>query len=316
MFKKLIIAFACVGLILMISGFILIKGNLKSIVDAFASDEDYELITKTGSEKIDEVYLDLSDRNVTFYHSEDESYKVTFYESEKDKINFSIDNGKLTMKNVKRKFNFFNFNNKSNNVRTVDIYLPISFQGKMQLDLTSGKLNLDSFNIFSLEIDITSGNININNVEVESDVKIELTSGKANIDSLMTNNFDFDGTSGKVTIMNSEFKNKGNVEMTSGNIDIIDSSIPTIVARSTSGNIDFQNIVSNHIDIDITSGNADLTILGNVTDYKIEIDVTSGNVLYQGLKIKGQTINPNGIKSIKIELTTGNGTIEFVEVEK
>lgn len=313
MFKKLIVIFLCVGLILTIAGFIVIKGNVKKIVDTFNNDEDYQLVTKSGSESINEVNLHLLNKHVIFYQSENEDYIINYYESEKDKINFTIENGKLTLKNVRKNFIFFNYTSKK--IRNVEIYLPTSFQGKVDINLSSGKINLENYHLSSLDIDVTSGNINLNNVEVEGNVKIDITSGNVHIDNLNASNFDYEGTSGNITIINSQIINEAQLSMTSGDIDIKDTTIPTIDLKSTSGDIDLYNITSSNIDVNVTSGDADLTIFGDHTDYQVYINVTSGKVLYQGLKVSNQIINPSGAKSIKLKLTSGDGSIDFLEGE-
>lgn len=313
MFKKIIISIGVIGLILVIIGLVLTKGDFGKLKAAFVSDEDYEYVEKTGSDLINDVDVDVDDNHVTFYKSEDESYKLEYYESEYDKIIVNVIEGRLIVRNEeKHKIRFFNWKIKSHKVSQIAIYLPQSFTGKIKTDITSGKLNISNFTLSNLEVKITSGDSAIDNLIVNGNVDIELTSGKTTINKITCYDLTVDGTSGKINLNNSLINNRAKLKVTSGDINVNDSEFIKLEAKVTSGEINLVKIKSNDIITNITSGEINIQIVGNKDEYKTILDINSGKIYYDNIKVLSQIFNPNGAKYLEAKGSSGKIIINFI----
>lgn len=314
MFKKFVIIVFSLGLIMVILGFVLTKGDFTKIKAAFINDEDYEFQTVAGDEKISQVNIEVHDNNIKFYKSVDETYKVEYYTSEEDQINTNISNGKLEILGQKNRwFNLFNWRIKSAKVSQINIYLPNSYNGEITLDLTSGNTSIEDFQINTLNVYITSGSLNLKNVEVDTNINFEITSGKIYLTNVTCSNLNGEATSGSITIKDSSVNNNTELEITSGNIKVTDSNFNKFEANATSGNITLSYVSGNQFITDITSGDTYMKLLGTKDDYRTILNINSGDILYLGIRIKEINVNPHASKYLKATGTSGDIEIEFVD---
>lgn len=293
MIKKVFIVLFFIGIGLVVVGLALTKGDFSKVVNAFTVAEDYTYIDRDSYVSINEILVDLTSNNISLYKSEDESIRITYYESEYDKINVTAEDGKLSViGEYKYKFRFFDFRIKPKEYKKVDIYLPNSFAGEVAIKLTSGELDILDFNLESLDIDLTSGDINLKNVNINTNLKVILTSGDAILDNVnVTNDATFNFTSGALSV-NKMVANKIDVDLTSGSGKLTDITV-------------------NHIIGDMTSGDLDISIIGLKNDYTADLDVTSGRILYDGMKLSSQKLNLGKAKTITVSVTSGDINIEF-----
>lgn len=293
MIKKVFAVLFFIGIGLIVVGLVLTKGDFSNVVNAFTVAEDYVYVEKDSDVSINSVLVDLTSNNISFYKSQDDSIQVNFYESEYDKINMTVENGLLSIiGDYKNKFRFFNFRIKPREYKKVDIYLPNSFAGEIDVNLTSGQLNIEDFNFQKIDIDLTSGDIKLKNINVYTDLKVILTSGNANLDNVnVTNDATFNFTSGSLTI-NKMLANKIDADLTSG-----------------SGRLN--DVTANHIIGELTSGDLDISIIGLKDDYTADLDVTSGSILLDGMKISSQKFNLGKAKTLTVDVTSGDINIEF-----
>jgi len=272
-FRKILITTLIIGFVTLIGGVILIKGDFNKVIAAFTYQEDYEFIEESGEEKVEVVNLNLIANNVNIYYSEDETYNVSYYSSENDRIVFSFYKGILSLEGKRKlRFGFINkINIKSQVEKQVNIYLPKDFSGIVKGEIASGKLTIDDLNIEKVAFEITSGSIFVNNTKIK----------------------------------------EGKIATVSGNINIEKSQIDNLKGNTTSGNININDITSDTIKIDTTSGNVTINVIGNKEDYKLDVNVTSGSIYLDGLKIANQILNENKNKLIELKITSGKGRINF-----
>lgn len=293
MFKKFLVVIMFVGLGLIITGFVLIKGDFNNVVNSFTMDEDYEFKELVLEDDFDYLKIDLISHNINFKHSDDDKLKVEYYESENDKVNIKVEGNTLKLKSeYKKKYRFFNFRFKSPKVSNVDIYLPKNEYQNIDVELISGDLKINNFIFNEISIKTTSGDISLSKLNVNNKVVIDLVSGDFHVEDLnVTNDL--------------------NVETVSGYIKINTVSSKSISAKTVSGDIYVNDLITNSIKTETISGDIDLNINGNKDDFKAILNITSGTIRYGGIKLKSQTLNTDKDKSINADAVSGNITINF-----
>lgn len=312
MLRKILVVVLIIGLSFTTVGVVIYGGNFKKIKDAFSRDDDYTFSIKEEVNIVENLNINLKEGSVKLHVFNEAGYKVDFYESEYDKKTITYENNTLNIKqNSNNKINFFNFTFISKKISTVNVYLPETFNGKTTIKTTSGDITIENYSFSSLDLDVSSGNISLNKVLVDKEISVEATSGNIKINELEALDLYVKSTSGNLELENSNIKINTALKITSGNIKVEKTLTPIILINAVSGNVNLKHIDSNNINVDVTSGNVKVNIIGDISLYKIDAKVTSGNIYYQGDKIKGNLINPTGTKEIKLRSTSGNIHINF-----
>jgi lia operon protein LiaG len=138
--------------------------------------------------------------------------------------------------------------------------------------------------------------------KVYNQIKTNFTSGNFNVENIDANTFDMKMTSGKMNISDINSKEL-DVDITSGNVDII-GSFEDISAYATSGNIDIKSDAApSKLLIDITSGNASVTIPDN-DGFILSKNKTSGS-FHSDFRLDDYNTYKNGQNKYKIKMTSG-----------
>jgi len=166
--------------------------------------------------------------------------------------------------------------NRNGGQTTLDIELPMEAFNKIDINLTSGRINGELPETDSLYVNITSGSVTLN------------TAG--------TENYDIRATSGTVRI--SELSGSGTVRLTSG-----------------SANISFAEW-NGSLDLKVTSGNATITVpAGSGADFQFsrtsgslryDMDDDSGRMTGSGSMSAGGSNR----QRVKVDLTSGSAEIK------
>lgn len=156
----------------------------------------------------------------------------------------------------------------------IDIFLPQSFSGDIDMKTTSGNVNIDTLDVDSFYFTTISGDLKAKNLYSQKS-HIKSTSGKANIQDFK-GALDFESISGDLSVAYNEFYNDIKIDSTSGNAEIIlpVASSFYLKAKTVSGDIncDFPLTLEGQID--------KRSINGKVGDGKknISISTVSGNI--------------------------------------
>ena len=250
-----------------------------------------------GKESIKAINVETVSTDVNIITTKEDKIKVRFYGNSNSKKAApylkTFANGDNLDVSIKYRVNIFSINI---NIKTkLDIYVPENYKK-------------------DLKINTTSGNVNIRNLQLDK-FKFDTTSGDAKINSLTANETIFEGTSGKVNVK-SLLSKKNEFNTTSGDTKI-ENITGDILGKSVSGYFKFDyKDVNNDINIDTISGDVELK-LPKKSEFKLDFDSTSGDlkndfpITVTGEadkhEIKGNV--GNGNKTIKINTTSGNATI-------
>ena len=224
----------------------------------------------------------------------------------------SVNGGATVEVRTKMPFTFFNIWGSLN--YKLYVHVPNDFEGDMQLELTSGELELYDFDLADLEIEITSGDVNLSEIDADF-LRLDLTSGDIQGSSVFATNVDLDMTSGDVDftglvceelnidvtsgrVQLDQFEGAIEGGMTSGDMDVhYADKMDDFVFDMTSGKLvlDYSEVkIDATFDIDATSGDVeakfdldkvskldDDVLIGSVGDgtYEVRVDITSGDIL-------------------------------------
>ena len=229
--------------------------------------------------------------------------------------------GKTLVIKVDRKTN--NRNRKNYKITVSRIDLTIINGVKLDIDNSSGDVNVANLRASTSRIEASSGDITLRNII--SNLKVETSSGDIDIDGL-TGDSEIESTSGDQDIFNT----KGNIETqassgditfsgvngkikvwaTSGNVEIR-KGVGSIKARTSSGNIDGYAIELNaNSYFDATSGNVEMDFTNDLDDLSFDLTATSGD-LEVGSRWSGEKRLVIDRGGIKVTGTTSSGDQKY-----
>jgi len=181
---------------------------------------------------------------------------------------------------------------------TLDIELPQEAFNKIDINLTSGRINGELPETDNLYVNITSGNVNLsyNHDNTASHLRSHATSGTITISGFAPETYDIHSTSGRQNITG--LAGSGTVRLTSGN-----------------ANIDFAEW-NGSLNVKITSGNATITVpAGSGADF--QFSRTSGSLRYDMDGDSGRMTGTGSMSAggsnrqrVIVDLTSGSAEIK------
>ncbi|MCM1494423.1 MAG: DUF4097 domain-containing protein [Bacteroides sp.] len=212
---------------------------------------------------------------------------------------------------------------------SMTIYVPESYAGDYDLNLSSGSLTVQDLEMKEkLKVYATSGIIKLDNLTCEKDVEVEITSGSVTIENAETKgnmscrftsghigvqeltvkgDMIVDGSSGSINMTDVDVDGALECELTSGRILSETISAESVSASTSSGMIVLDELtVEKGVECFVTSGTVRVTLTDDISNYRINSDVTSGRCSLPGNF-------GNGDKYIDVEVTSGNVDFFFGE---
>lgn len=314
MIKKLLLTILILGFILLTTGLVISGGDLTKIANAFSNDSDYTFVEKIEKEEFNQIDIDIKSANLVINVYEELEYKIDFYESKYDIKSLKVEDKVLEIKQeYKNSLKWFNIKFTSKKIETINLYIPNTFNGKVEIESNSGNITINDFNFESLEINVASGNIKLDSGAVSTNIDLETNSGDISLNDLTTGILNAKSSSGNITVTNTKIDSNTYLNTSSGNIKFEDSESNELKGNASSGNINLTNNKINFIDLLVSSGNIRVNIKDLVEDYKIDANVNSGTIYFQGRNVGKKFINLSGSKSIKAKTSSGNIHITIEE---
>ncbi|MDD3197471.1 MAG: DUF4097 family beta strand repeat-containing protein [Eubacteriales bacterium] len=286
-------------------------GNLASVDSVMVFDRQYN---GSGLNKID---ADLSTASIEFEFSQDDELRVVYYGPEKEINNPTIDIDYDEIQLNINQANRFGFFNNIINERVI-VYLPADFSSEIICKTASGNIKMnDNMILNKLEMSVSSGNISMQDIDVLN-LKINLSSGGISADEMLLEQYGIKVSSGNVKL--NSLKGTGDIKTTSGSISI-DSYEGSGLLKSTSGNVNLGlKMLTDDLDIELTSGGANIRILQSAPDFSCDFDVVSGSIRTNfgdvDDEIAGASFDYDFIddanNKLRIKTTSGNLKVEHV----
>lgn len=230
---------------------------------------------------------------------------VEYCESKSHKYTITEEDGVLNVeknKDVKMLYCSLDFNSYE-----LCVTIPKDYEGMLDVQNTSGSINVSDVRSKELSAHNASGSICLTNVSVDGDVRVSGTSGGIKVEKVTCGNGLVKNTSGSIKL--SEVMSDGNVttENSSGSITLnyvtADGNVTT---ENTSGSVRFEKMsTKGDIRMSNTSGSIKGSIVGDESDYSITAINTSGSC-----NLNNST---SGSKELHVENHSGSIKIEFVK---
>ncbi|WP_420575219.1 DUF4097 family beta strand repeat-containing protein [Ekhidna sp.] len=202
------------------------------------------------------------------------------------------------------------------------IDLTITDGVKLDIDNSSGDVNVANLRASSSNIEATSGDITLRSIV--ANLNVETSSGDIDIDGL-TGDSEIESTSGDQEIYNSRgnietrassgditisgFNGKIEIQATSGDVDVR-KGVGALKIRTSSGEIDGYGIeVNDNCYFDATSGNIEMDFVNDLDDLSFDLTATSGDLEVGNRSGEKRLVIDRG--GIKITGTTSSGDQEY-----
>ncbi len=193
---------------------------------------------------------------------------------------------------------------------------------KLDIDNSSGDVNVANLRASTSKIEASSGDITLRSII--ANLEVETSSGDIDIDGL-TGDSEIESTSGDQDIYNSKgdietrassgditisgFKGEIEVQATSGDVEIR-KGVGSIRARTSSGNIDGYGIeLNDNCYFDATSGDIEIDFINDLNDLSFDLTATSGDLEVGNRSGEKRMVIDRG--GIKISGTTSSGSQEY-----
>lgn len=262
----------------------------------YKNSEKY-LVGNLEVDGINEIIIDWIYGSVNIEKNNDHNISVieeTSETKEEYKMHYFIDNGRLDIKFMGAKCQMPVHNIQKNLL----IKIPSDLQ-KLDINVVSANVKLNSVATQELEINTLSGEIEVKNLKSEI-VSIDGMSGKILIDDAIATKLDIENTSGQILIKNVE-ANVIDITNVSGKNSLDNCSINTrLEIKSSSGGIEATlNKSPLTIDFDTVSGGINLET-PTLIDYLLKVKTS-----------KGTTTEEKGNKTCSITLKSMSGKITY-----
>lgn len=211
---------------------------------------------------------------------------------------------------------------KNYRIQNSRIDLTVANGVKLDIDNSSGDVNVANLRASSSRIEASSGDITLR--KVVANLKVETSSGDIDIDGL-TGDSDIESTSGDQEIFNTKgniesrassgdikisgFEGDLEVKATSGDVELRNGK-GAIRARTSSGEIDGYGVeLTDDSYLNATSGNVEMDFVNNISDLSFDLTATSGDLEVGNKSGEKRLLIDRG--GIKVSGTTSSGDQEY-----
>ena len=240
-----LLSLICVALVVFMIALINNGFSFKNMKRKLIYNESLEL---TNIEKIN-IKSKSSDINI--YESDSDQIIIKVYGNEKNKVDVINEEDTLSI----------NLRSKSNVCfgiclgSKIDVYVPSTFEGKFNIDTTSGDINSELSSYNDYVINVTSGDIELNNA---NSLAGKATSGDVEINKL-NSYIDFKTTSGDIEIDEFIVNKNSSIKVTSGDVSI-------------------DKCLNAYVEASVKSGDIDINKNDRHAEFELKITTTSGDI--------------------------------------
>lgn len=182
----------------------------------------------------------------------------------------------------------------------IELALPVSFSGGIDIMCDNANVNLEKINSLDLNISNNNGNVNLKYVKAQS-IYLKNDNGSTHLNDIdIEGNLRITSKNGRVNLANivaeqiSLQSENGNVKL-----DTVDCLVCEV--NSVNGKIDIYNLDSFDIKLSTKNGNINVSLKSLKSDYQISVTVSNGNS-----NVSEQS--PQGANR-KLSLSSSNGKI-------
>ena len=246
-------------ILFIIAAILLVAGGICCLVamnivnfDFTKLDTRNQYVEKTytvNASKIDSLYLETSNKDVTVKQTTGNEIKVVYHESKKDTFTISDSGRELEIINdssirIIPQFFIFLYDD------DITIYIPSNVKLDVKIKTSNSEISVSDLNFNDLELITSNASIDIENIGASTTFA--------------------DSSNGDIDIVGSTVKDLV-IDTSNSDIDMVDINADNITAKTSNGKID-ANKVDVAVNIDLKSSNGSISgeIVGNMYDFSIK----------------------------------------------
>lgn len=308
--NKIILGVLLLGVVLIVISLIFTKGNIVSSITDLQPARTYQEVTET--QEINSYVFDLSIDDIEFYTSTDGKLLIQYYDEEKPKYTYKYENETVYFTYVRdaKNFNFFNFKK-----YVVKVYLPTNTITSLDCSVTTGDIKsyLNSLIVDKIELNVTTGKIQVDNIRA-NEVKIVATTGDCELENISGKTLKCTSSTGDVN-MNGLTFNSIYIGLTTGRVEVGKVVCDDLTIHTSTGSINGDQLVAKDAKFNSSNGSINVKFSDSSTNYSLVADTNTGNIRVSGTDINISTANHLawgvGEKSIQAKASTGSISIKF-----
>ena len=281
--KVSIIAAGCtlLGLIIMIITIVSVGGNWSTFN---STNVDYRENTYICEGDIDDIDIDITSDDIEVYRADVDKVTITYWDM-LDYYEYRVEESKnkmtVSQKKLHDRINFFMIDLDTQD-RTVILKVPNDYEGKLDINSTSGNIYVGDMSLTTLSLENSSGNIVVENTTSKGAVKFNNTSGHIDVKSLTADSLAAANTSGGISLSSLTIENDIDLSSTSGDIRLADIETSKDIHESTSSGIgSFEKIKANSLVSSTTSGGIYMSDV--TTADAIKASCSSGGIRFDNI---------------------------------
>lgn len=234
--NNIFVAFALIstGILIALIALIMVGFDFERLNDEHTEKKNY-----TTSENIDSIIVSSDVSKVNIKKTAGDTCRVEYVESNKTRINVTLENGTLEIKEKdKRKwYDFVRFSFLTSYNYKINIYLPEDQYESLKVRTDTGSIRVDSISVKEkIKLEADTGSVDVENLTCE-ELICDVDTGHIDIDDInsdaVTLSTDTGSISAKDTIVKGHFK----ASTDTGSVKINDIEADTIDIKTDTGSI-------------------------------------------------------------------------------
>lgn len=216
------------------------------------------------------INVDTKSTDIEVRYSSDNKVRVVIYGVDSSEANSKIDSSNLNISKYSNRENCIGFCTSDD--KGIIIYLPSDIKSSLNINSSSGDININDFKKLDINVDIKSGD-----VEIKGALKSNIVTNSGDVDILSVNDSIIKTTSGDIEVENVVGKinystKSGDIEI--GRFDILENS----VINTLSGSVDISNIGNCYIDTKSFSEDTNVKNSDRFSNVILSVNTSSGDI--------------------------------------
>ena len=266
--------------------------------------------------EFDKILVNVDTTEIEFVPTEDKACSIVFFEAEKVKHSATIQNGTLIISTVDTR-KWYDHICISFGSPKMTVYLPQNEYASLIIETDTGDINIPKdFAFDKIEIDGDTSDVSCF-APVANVLDVELSTGDINIDSITVGQVNLTTTTGEITVNSVTAKNNIDIETDTGKVKLTNISCSNFVAESDTGTITLKKVVATG-SLFVESDTGDVKFDGcDAAEIFAETDTgdVTGTLLSEKVFIvetdTGSVDVPKTATGGKCEITTSTGDIDI-----
>ena len=236
----------------------------------------------------------------------DESNLYFEYNELKETYTYTItmnnQTGSLVIKRKDNRKGFYKSN--FNSTPKTTIYVPEEAEVELSIKVGTGNISVDGLKSKAMNIEASTGNISLLNITSSEECNITARTGNISITDSNISSFKSDITkAGNYEIDNSSFSDKLELIGYATKASLKGTTSNSITIEIKTGEVEFKNAeVLNILNITVTTGDIDVSLLGKRSDYTVTKKTGMGDNTVQG----------DGALIVNLTTTVGDINVEYL----